>query len=114
MASMKKVKLSPKQQHQLDVELINTKPKSRTEAKAQLAAKLRISKRKDKGRKGFKGKVGAKQSLDRANTSFWGRIVESIDTNRISDSNKSMAWENCRLMSDFNIAAKSKRRAGQG
>ena len=90
MASMKKVKLSPKQQHQLDVELINTKPKSRTEAKAQLAAKLRISKRKDKGRKGFKGgKVGAKQALDRANALRFGEgIVESIDTNRVSDSNK--------------------------
>lgn len=46
---MKKKKLSSKQQYQLDVELVKIKPTNRTEAKAHLAAQLRISKFKSKG-----------------------------------------------------------------
>jgi hypothetical protein len=87
---MKKKKLSSKQQYQLDVELVKIKPTNRTEAKAHLAAQLRISKFKSKGRRGFNSAAkSAKESLDIANAIRFGEgVVESVDTARIPDNNK--------------------------
>ncbi|HGE7088477.1 TPA: hypothetical protein ACGB3K_005218 [Klebsiella aerogenes] len=85
-----KKKLSPKQQYQLDIEMVKTKPTNRTEAKAHLAALLRINKFKSKGRRGFNAAAkSARESLDTANAIRFGEgIVESVDTARIPDSNK--------------------------
>ncbi|HBH8228895.1 TPA: hypothetical protein KXY69_004405 [Raoultella ornithinolytica] len=87
---MKKKKPTPQQQYQLDVELVKTKPTNRTEAKAHLAARLRINKFKSKGRRGFNAAAkSARESLDIANAiRFDEGVVESVDTARISDSNK--------------------------
>ncbi|MEB5922749.1 hypothetical protein [Franconibacter daqui] len=84
---MKKNRLTARQQYQLDIELIKSKPMNRTEAKAQLAAKLRIQ--NYKGKKAGGGAKNAKASLEKANALRFGeRIVESVDTERISDSSK--------------------------
>ena len=100
---MKPKKLNAKQQYQLDLELVKNKPANRTEAKAHLAAQLRISKYKaqtsSKIRVGsFRGKKkvhfskaeeAARAALSKANAiRFSEGEVESVDTDRISDSNK--------------------------
>ena len=83
----KNSQLTAKQQYHLDIELIKSKPTNRTEAKAHLAAKLRIQ--KCKGSKSDRGSMSAKQSLDKANAlRFREGVVESVDTDRISESNK--------------------------
>lgn len=80
-------RLTAKQQYQLDIELIKSKPTNRTEAKAHLAAKVRIQ--KYKGSKSGRGSMSARQSLDKANALRFGEgVVESVDTDRISDSCK--------------------------
>lgn len=87
---MKFKKLSPKKQYQLDVELVKSKPNNRAEAKAHLAARLRIQKYKNQGRKGFRsGSEHARNALDKANAiRFSEGLVESVDTDRVSESNK--------------------------
>ncbi|EOQ31599.1 hypothetical protein OGV36_07650 [Citrobacter sp. Cb008] len=100
---MKPKKLNAKQQYQLDLELVKNKPANRTEAKAHLAAQLRISKYKaqtsSKIRVGsFRGKKkvhfskaeeAARAALSKANAiRFSEGEVESVDTDRISESNK--------------------------
>lgn len=83
----KKNRLTARQQYQLDIELIKSKPMNRTEAKAHLAAKLRIQ--NYKGKKAGRGTQNAKVSLEEANAlRFREGIVESFDTERISDSSK--------------------------
>lgn len=100
---MKPKKLNPAHQHQLDLELVKKKPANRTEAKAHLAAQLRISKYKAqnsskiqigsfRGRKKVhfsKAEEEAKRALDKANAIRFSECeVESVDTDRISESNK--------------------------
>ena len=81
---MKIKRLSANQQYHIDLELIKSKPANRTEAKAQLAAKLRIEKFREKLRP--VGTKYARQSLERANAiRFDEGKVESIDTVRIAD-----------------------------
>lgn len=84
---MKKKSLSANQQYHIDLELIKTKPANRVEAKAQLAAKLRIQKFNEKNKKG--GTKSARRSLVRANAIRFGEgMVESVDTVRVGDSYK--------------------------
>lgn len=100
---MKENKPNPEHQHQLDLELIKTKPTNRAEAKAQLVARLRISKHKaqtpSKIRIGkFRGKKRvdfskaeeeARKAMTKANAiRFSEGEVESVDTDRISEGNK--------------------------
>ncbi|MBG3012092.1 hypothetical protein GHU01_03625 [Proteus mirabilis] len=73
-----------------ELEIINSKPKNRTEAKRQLALKLRLRK------KGFFDDNSLKNMAEKAKLSitvsnslrFDEGKVDSIDTNKISDSNK--------------------------
>lgn len=73
-----------------ELEIINSKPRNRTEAKRQLALKLRLQK------KGFFDDNSLKNMAEKAKLSitvsnslrFDEGKVDSIDTNRISDSNK--------------------------
>ncbi|WP_253378540.1 hypothetical protein [unidentified bacterial endosymbiont] len=100
---MKPKKLNAKQQYQLDLELVKKKPANRTEAKAHLAAQLRISKYKThtsskilvgsfRGKKKVhfsKAEQAARAVLNKANAiRFSEGEVESVDTDRISESNK--------------------------
>ena len=101
--TMKPKKPNAEQQHQLDLELVKTKPANRTEAKAHLAAQLRISKHKTqtsskirvnnfRGRKKVdfsKAEEDARKAMAKANaTRFSEGEVESVETDRISESNK--------------------------
>ncbi|WP_100160190.1 hypothetical protein [Proteus columbae] len=73
-----------------ELEIINSKPRNRTEAKRQLALKLRLQK------KGFFDDNSLKNMAEKAKLSitvsnslrFDEGKVDSIDTNKISDSNK--------------------------
>ncbi|WP_243196743.1 hypothetical protein, partial [Enterobacter hormaechei] len=79
--AMKPKKLNAEQQYKLDLELVKKKPANRTEAKAHLAAQLRISKYKTqtsskirvgsfKGRKKVhfsKAEQAARSALNKAN-----------------------------------------------
>lgn len=100
---MKPKKLNHAQQHQLDLELVKTKPANRTEAKAHLAAQLRISKYKEQNSSkihfsSFRGRKkvnfshaedAARKAMDKANAiRFSEGEVESVDTDRISETNK--------------------------
>ena len=100
---MKTKKVNAQQQYQLDLELVKKKPANRAEAKAHLAAQLRISKHKAqtsskirvhnfKGRKKVdfsKAEDSAREALAKANAiRFSEGEVESVDTDRISESNK--------------------------
>ena len=100
---MKPKKLNAEQQYKLDLELVKKKPANRTEAKAHLAAQLRISKYKAqnsskirvgsfRGRKKVhfsKAEDEARTALNKANAiRFSEGEVESVDTDRISESNK--------------------------
>ncbi|MGS6163917.1 hypothetical protein ACVGWB_18835 [Enterobacter mori] len=100
---MKQKKLSAEQQYQLDLELVKKKPTSRTEAKAHLAAQLRISKHKAQnsskirvgsfmGRKKVhfsRAEEDARKAMTKANAiRFSEGEVKSVDTDRISESNK--------------------------
>lgn len=100
---MKPKKLNAKQQYQLDVELVKKKPANRAEAKAHLAAQLRISKYKAqtsskisvgsfRGKKTLhfrKAEEEARAALNKANAiRFSEGEVESVDTDRISETNK--------------------------
>lgn len=90
MKPKKPTKPNAEHQHQLDLELVKRKPTNRAEARAHLAAQLRISKHKANGRKGFKSGVQeARAALSKANaTRFSDGVVESVDTDRISECNK--------------------------
>lgn len=100
---MKPKKLNAKQQYQLDVELVKNKPANRAEAKAHLAAQLRISKYKAqtsskisvgsfRGKKTVhfrKAEEEAMAALNKANAiRFSEGEVDSVDTDRISETNK--------------------------
>lgn len=100
---MKPKKLNAEQQYQLDLELVKKKPANRTEAKAHLAAQLRISKHKAqtstkirvhnfKGRKRVdfsKAEENARDAMAKANAiRFSEGEVESVETDRISENNK--------------------------
>jgi len=100
---MKPKKLNAEQQYQLDLELVKKKPTNRIEAKAHLAAQLRISKHKahisskirvnnfrGKRRVDFsKAEEAAREAMAKANAiRFSAGEVESVDTDRISESNK--------------------------
>ncbi|WFW80674.1 hypothetical protein [Citrobacter braakii] len=100
---MKPKKLNAEQQYKLDLEVVKRKPANRAEAKAHLAAQLRISKYKTqnsskirvgsfKGRKKVyfsKAEQAARAALNKANAiRFSEGEVESVDTDRISESNK--------------------------
>ncbi|ENJ7986299.1 hypothetical protein AB2K81_003492 [Escherichia coli] len=100
---MKPKKLRAEQQYHLDLELVKKKPANRTEAKAHLAAQLRISKYKTqvsskirvgsfKGRKKVhfsQAEEDARKAMAKANAvRFSEGEVESVDTERISESNK--------------------------
>ncbi|EMJ5848819.1 hypothetical protein NAK94_000147 [Klebsiella aerogenes] len=100
---MKPRKLNAEQQYKLDLELVKKKPANRTEAKAHLAAHLRISKYKVqasskirvgnfKGRKKVhfnKAEEETRAALNKVNAiRFSEGEVESVDTDRISESNK--------------------------
>lgn len=96
-------KLSAEQQYKLDLELVKKKPANRTEAKAHLAAQLRISKYKAqnaskitigkfKGRRRVdfsRAEAEARGAMAKANANrFSESEVESVDTDRIAESNK--------------------------
>lgn len=100
---MKPKKLSAEQQYKLDLELVKKKPENRAEAKAHLAAQLRISKHRAqaltkirvgsfKGRKKghfSKAEEDARKAMAEANAiRFSEGEVESVDTDRISEGNK--------------------------
>lgn len=103
MKPKKPTKPNAEQQHQLDLELVKTKPANRTEAKAYLAAQLRISKYKTqtastiritkfRGRRKAdfsKAEAEARGAMAKANAiRFSEGEVESVDTDRISENNK--------------------------
>lgn len=96
-------KLNAQQQHQLDLELVKKKPANRTEAKAHLAAQLRISKYKAQNASNIRiVKFRSKRSVDFSRAEEEARVamakananrfseseVESVDTDRIAESNK--------------------------
>ncbi|MCG1030791.1 hypothetical protein J5S76_02245 [Bacillus amyloliquefaciens] len=100
---MKQKKPNTEQQYQLDLALVKIKPANRTEAKAHLAAQLRIIKHKTQAASGIrvgsfrgrkkldfsKAEEDARKAIAKANAlRFSEDEVESVDTNRISDSNK--------------------------
>ena len=103
MKPKKPTKPNAEQQHQLDLELVKTKPASRTEARAHLAAQLRISKHnaqtaseiriskfRGKKRPDFsKAEAEARVAMAKANAIRFSEAEgESVDTDRISESNK--------------------------
>lgn len=100
---MRPKKLNAEQQYQLDIELVKKKPTNRTEAKTHLAAQLRIGKHKAKTSSkirvnNFKGwrkvdfskaEESALEAVAKANAiRFSEGEVESVDTDRIPESNK--------------------------
>ncbi|MFU0882675.1 hypothetical protein ACM26M_15725 [Kluyvera cryocrescens] len=103
MKSKKPTKPNTEQQHQLDLELVKLKPANRTEARAHLAAQLRISKYetqtasqiriskfRGRARADFsKAEAEARNAMAKANAiRFSEGEVESVDTDRVSESNK--------------------------
>ncbi|MEJ4056741.1 hypothetical protein RPM54_00585 [Salmonella enterica subsp. enterica serovar Oranienburg] len=96
---MKPKKLNARQQYQLDLELVKKKPANRTEAKAHLriskyklqtSSKIRVGSFRGRKKVHFsKAEEDARAALNKANAiRFSEGEVESVDTDRISKSNK--------------------------